>query len=409
MNDPFVNATEQLNKISKLIVIPKDILVQLQAPERILEVSIPVKMDDGTVKVFTGWRSQFNSALGPYKGGIRFHQDVSKNEVKALSMWMTWKTSALSLPLGGGKGGIKVDPKQLSEEELERLSRGYIQKIYKYIGPDFDIPAPDVNTNGQIMLWMMDEYSKLVGKKELGVITGKPVEQGGSKGRDVATAQGGFYVVKKVLAEEKIESSGTNVAIQGFGNAGSIFAKLAEADGFKIVAVSDSKGGIYNEEGLDISAVEEHKKATGSVKDLDGAKNITSEELLELPVKILVPAALENQITKDNAPNIKADIVLELANGPVTPEADAILEENQKNVVPDILANAGGVTVSYFEQVQNKENKYWEKDEVLNKLKTKIEKSTQDIIKVRNEKSISMRMAAYTLAVQNVVTAMSKK
>lgn len=411
MTNPFQNAKEQLRELSDILEIPEDVLVRLKEPEKLIEVNIPVKMSDGSVRIFPGWRSQFNSALGPYKGGIRFHQNVSVEEVKALSMWMTWKTSVMSLPLGGGKGGIKVDPKKLTEGELEQISRGYMRGIYRDIGPEIDVPAPDVNTDPQIMSWMKDEYSKLLGKDVPGVITGKPVKDKGSRGRDIATAQGGYYVLKTVLASRNQGMKQPwSVAIQGFGNAGATFAELLTADSrFYVIAVSDSHGGIYNKDGLDIAAVKSHKAKTGSVVDFPGSDPVSNEELLELETDILVPAALEDQITETNAGKVKTDLIMELANGPVTPEADAILSKNKILVVPDILANAGGVTVSYFEMVQNKTNKYWKLEDVQRKLEDKMESATLDVLAAQTEHKTSMRMAAYILAIKRVAEAMGKE
>ena len=409
MDDPFANASKQLEEISGLIEVDPNVLVKLQEPEKVITLRVPVEMDSGETKVFTAWRSQFNSALGPYKGGIRFHEQVSLEEVKALSMWMTWKTAVLDLPLGGGKGGIKVNPKKLSESELEKLARGYMRGIYRDIGPEVDIPAPDVNTDPKIMAWMKDEYEKLTGSPAPGVITGKPVADKGSKGRDIATAQGGFYVMEKVIAAQGMEKDGLQIAIQGYGNAGETFARLAKEAGYKVVAVSDSKGGIYNESGLDITAVSEHKKKTGSVVGLDGTESVSNEDLLELAVDFLVPAALEDQINEGNAKKIKACAILELANGPVTPAADAILEKQGTLIVPDVLANAGGVTVSYFEMVQNKDDKYWKLAGVLAKLKEKMDKATTKVLQAKDEMKVSMRMAAYALAVKRVADAMESK
>ncbi len=409
MENPFTNALTQLDDVQDFLKLPEDLIAQLSEPERVIEVSIPVGMDDGTTRVFKGYRSQFNSALGPYKGGIRYHQDVSLDEVRALSMWMTWKTSVMQLPLGGGKGGIIVDPKQLSESELEKLSRGYIKMLYKYLGPKTDIPAPDVNTNSQIMLWMKDEYSKLVGEDSPGAITGKPVEQGGSKGRDVATAQGGYYVLENLIGNLSLKKEGLKIAIQGFGNAGSSFAKLAAEAGMKVVAVSDSKGAIFSEKGLDIAAIKEHKKKTKSVKDFEGTKNISNQEILELEVDVLVPAALENQIDNSNAKNVKSKIILELANGPVTPEADEVLNSKDIIVIPDILANAGGVTVSYFEQVQNASGDYWSRKDVLEKLEKKMGEAFLAVWQAMQGNKISMRQAAYVVAVKRVAEALRNK
>lgn len=406
MNDPFTNAKEQLREVAKLTDIPADVMVRLQEPEKVISLQVPVKMDSGETKVFSAWRSQFNSALGPYKGGIRFHEQVSLSEVKALSMWMTWKTAVADLPLGGGKGGIKVNPKELSESELENLARGYMRGIYRDIGPEVDVPAPDVNTDPKIMSWMKDEYEKLTGRPSPGVITGKPVEDKGSKGRDIATAQGGFYVMEKVIEAQKMTRDNLKIAVQGFGNAGETFARLAAEAGYTVVAVSDSRGAIYKEDGLDIDAVSKHKQSTRSVSGFAGSKDISNEELLELTVDFLVPAALEDQIHKDNADKLNSCVVLELANGPVTPEADEILHRKGVLVLPDVLANAGGVTVSYFEMVQNKEGKYWDLSDVLEKLQEKMEKATAEVIRVKDEMKISMRQAAYVVALRRIVKAM---
>ena len=349
----FQNAMTQLSHAAKLINLEKDILIQLQQPERLITIAIPVKMDTGEIKIFIGYRSQFNNALGPYKGGIRYHPQVCEDEVKALSFWMMVKCAAVNIPMGGGKGGVIVNPKELSVGEIERLSRGYIQKIWRYIGSNQDVPAPDVYTTPQIMAWMRDEFEKLVGHVDPGVITGKPLDQGGSEARGYSTAQGGVYMVRELAHKMKMEPTKTSVAIQGFGNAGAHMADLLFKMGFKIVAASDSKGGVYNEAGLNVPDLTKYKEAKGSVVSFVGAKNVSNEELLELPVDILVPAALENQITAQNADKIKAKAIVELANGPTTPEADEILKNRGVELVPDVLANAGGVTVSYFEWDQN--------------------------------------------------------
>ena len=423
MTNPFANAMEQLDRAAAVIELSPDIHERLKAPERVLTVSIPVVMDDGATKVFTGFRSQYNDALGPFKGGIRYHTDVSLDEVKALSFWMTIKCAVAGLPLGGGKGGIIVDPKGLSGGELERLSRGYIQAIHKYLGPTQDVPAPDVYTNAEIMAWMLDEYEKLTGAHAPGMITGKPLSLGGSRGRDKATAQGGVYVLEQAVAKMGWQRAGTTVAIQGFGNAGSHMAKLLHKAGYKIMAISDSQGGVFNEDGIDPGRAEAIKLAggllgcycVGTVCTLDQIKTegpcraITNEELLELPVDILVPAALENQITQDNAPRVKAKMIVELANGPTTPEADKILSQNGVLLAPDILANAGGVTVSYFEQVQNAANYYWTEDEALTKLE-KIMVSAFEAVWERKEKyGVDMRTAAFVSALERISAAMAAR
>jgi glutamate dehydrogenase/leucine dehydrogenase len=345
----YENFLIQLKEAAKVMNLDECTVDVISKPTRIIEISIPVKMDNGKVRVFTGWRSQHNLAIGPAKGGIRYHPDVTRDEIIALSAWMSIKNSVVAIPYGGGKGGIRVNPKELSEAELERLSRTYIDLIYKYIGPDEDIPAPDVYTDSRIMAWMMDEYSKLSGSYQPAVITGKPKIIGGSKGRGTATSRGGFFVLREALKIKNEKFNSLTAAIQGFGNAGSFAMRFLSEAGVKVVAVSDSKGGIYNKHGLSYGAIMEHKKGTGSVIDFNGGNNITNEELLELDVDILVPAAIENVITEENAHRIKARYILELANGPVTPEADIILRSKNIFVLPDVLANAGGVTVSYFE------------------------------------------------------------
>lgn len=401
----FQNAMAQLEKAVKILGLEENIYAQLKQPVRLLTVSIPVKMDDGKVKVFTGYRSQYNNARGPFKGGIRYHWNVSEDEVKALSFWMTMKCSTVGIPLGGGKGGIIVNPKELSVGELERLSRGYIRAIYKYVGPDQDVPAPDVYTTPQIMGWMLDEFEKITGHHAPGFITGKPLSIGGSAGRGFSTAQGGVYVLEQAVQKLGLNPQGTTVAIQGFGNAGSYMAKILHTAGYKIVAVSDSKGGIYNEAGLDPVQVEEAKKTNG-ILSASGARAVTNEELLELAVDVLVPAALENQITAENAPRVKAKIVAELANGPTTPEADEILFKNGVLLVPDILTNAGGVTVSYFEQVQNTYNYYWTEKDVLEQLKKIMEDSFNAVWEKKEKHKIDMRTGAFVLAVDRVAQAM---
>ncbi len=393
---------QQLDNAAKIINLDEKVLQSLKRPQKIIEVSLPVKMDDGSLKFFEGYRVQYNNWRGPFKGGIRFFPEVDKDEVKALSFWMTIKCAVLDLPLGGGKGGVTVNPKELSEKELENLSRVYTRALYNDIGPDKDVPAPDVYTTPQIMSWMADEYSKIKKKKTPGVITGKPLEAGGSEGRSTATAQGGFYLLKHIMEIEQRKPENQTVAIQGFGNAGSVMAQLCHQDGLKVVAVSDSKGGIYKKDGLDIKKVIEHKKETGSVQNFENAENISNEKLLELDVQFLVPAALENQITRNNANKIDANIIIELANGPITPEADIILFEKGINVVPDVLANAGGVTVSYFEWYQNVNNEKWTEKKVFEKLKPKMIENYDQVFEKRNEFQVDMRRAAFVLALERL-------
>jgi len=364
-------------------------------------------MDDGLVKVFQGFRVQYNDSRGPTKGGIRFHPDETVDTVRALAAWMTWKCALLDLPLGGAKGGVICNPKEMSIGELERLSREYIRAVYQFIGPDKDIPAPDVYTTPQIMTWMMDEYSKISGKNQFGVITGKPVGLGGSAGRGDATARGGAYVIKEAADVLEIDLSKATVAVQGFGNAGSHAARLCkELFGCRIVAVSDSQGGICDEECLDLEAVCECKLDTCSVVNLPNAKRISNEEILEMEVDILIPAALENVIDGKNAPNIKAKIVAELANGPTTPEADAILCKNGVHVIPDFLCNAGGVTVSYFEMVQNSYMYSWDENDVRANLQKRMAAAYHSVLGTSKEYNLNMRQAAYVQAVKRVVEAM---
>jgi glutamate dehydrogenase (NAD(P)+) len=360
-------------------------------------------MDDGSVQVFRGFRVQYNDALGPTKGGLRFHPEETINTVRALAAWMTWKTAVVDLPLGGGKGGVVCNPKEMSQNELERLSRAYIRQVGRIIGEETDVPAPDVYTNPQIMAWMMDEYSFMRGHNVPGVITGKPIPLGGSKGRGDATARGGMYTIREAGKTLGIDLEGATTAIQGYGNAGHFGHLLGEELlGLKVVAVSDSSGGIYNLDGLDHEAVLSHKQETGSVADFPGAKTITNEELLELDVTVLIPAALENQITGANAGNVKARIVAEFANGPTTPEADDILHENGVYVIPDFLCNAGGVTVSYFEQVQNAYDYYWDLETVHERLDKKMTAAFNAVHDTAQQHDVKNRMGAYVVAVGRV-------
>lgn len=405
MNNPFQNALKQLEEVKEIIGLEENIYEQLKRPQRILEVAIPVKMDNGKIKIFTGFRSQYNNARGPYKGGIRFHPDVSKEEVEALSAWMTWKTAVVNLPLGGAKGGVIVNPKELSLRELEKVSRGYISAIYKLIGPEVDIPAPDVYTDPRIMGWMMDEYEKLIGNHAPGVITGKPLSIGGSKARDYSTAQGAVYVANKAVEKIGLPKNSV-VGIQGFGNAGSHMARLLVKQGYKIAVISDTGGTVANYMGLDIGKLIEHKKNTGSVANYAGAEEKGVRHCFDHEVDILIPAALENAITSDNVDLIKAKIIIELANGPITPEADEVLKKKNILVVPDILANAGGVVVSQFEQVQNSYGSYWSEEKVLLKLKEVMEKAFEEVWAEKEKHATTMRMGAYALAVGRVAQAM---
>lgn len=404
--NPFEIAQRQLDEAAKILGLDRGMHELLRWPMREFHVRIPVKMDDGSVRVFEGFRVQYSWARGPCKGGIRFHPEETFDTVRALAAWMTWKTAVMDLPLGGGKGGVVCNPKEMSEGELERLSRGYIRAIGHYIGPDIDVPAPDVYTNPQIMAWMMDEYERIVGRSAPGVITGKPLPLGGSAGRGDATARGGMYCIREACKVLGLNPKGATCAIQGYGNAGQFAHILGEELlGLKVVAVSDSKGGIYNPNGLNAKEVIAHKEKTGSVVGFPGAKTITNAELLELPVDILIPAALENQITAANAGRIKAKIVAELANGPTTPEADEILFRNGVYVIPDFLCNAGGVTVSYFEQVQNAMMYYWTAEEVHEKLDHKMTAAFHAVHKAAKEHKVHNRLGAYLVAVQRVAEA----
>ena len=404
--NPYEAALRQLDIAAEKLNLDLGIHEMLKRPKRSLIVNIPVVMDEGSVRVFTGYRVQYNDALGPTKGGIRYHPNVSLDEVTALAAWMTWKTAVTGLPLGGGKGGIRCNPKEMSKGELEHLTRGYARALAKFIGPFTDIPAPDVYTDAQTMAWIMDEYSGIVGYNAFGVVTGKPVSVGGSRGRNEATSRGLMYTVIEATKHLGLKLKGATVAVQGYGNVGFHAARLLHEIGCKIIAVSDSKGGIYTPEELDPIKVREHKSETGSVVGYPDSKIITNEKLLELECDILVPAALENQITKANADKIKARIVAEGANGPTTPEADAILFKNDVFIIPDILANSGGVIVSYFEQVQNQMNYYWTEDEVRAKLENTITKAFKDVLAMAQQHNMNMRTAAYMVAVKRVSDAM---
>jgi len=407
-NNPFAIAQKQVDACAEILKLDPGVRAVLRVPMREVHVSLPVRMDDGTIRVFQGFRVQYNSAKGPTKGGIRFHPEETIDTVRALSAWMTWKCSLLDLPLGGGKGGVICNPKEMSQGELERLSRTYVRAVYEVIGPEKDVPAPDVYTNPQTMAWMMDEYSRLSGKNQFGVITGKPLAIGGSAGRGDATGRGGMYCIREAARVIGLDMGKTTFAIQGYGNAGYYAAVLArEMFGAKIVAVSDSRGGIYNEAGLDPEAVQEHKARTGSVINFKDGQSISNEELLELDVDILVPAGLENVITDRNAANIKSKIVAELANGPTTPEADEVLHQNGVHVLPDFLCNAGGVTVSYFEMVQNFYMYYWDAETVYERLDKKMTAAYHSVHNTAQEFKINMRQAAYVVAVRRVLEAMN--
>jgi glutamate dehydrogenase (NAD(P)+) len=405
--NPFKVALRQLDECAEILKLDPNVHAILRVPMREFHVSLPIRMDNGEIRVFQGFRVQYNDARGLTKGGIRFHPDETIDTVRALAAWMTWKCALLDLPLGGAKGGVVCNPKELSPAELERLSRSYIDRIWQYIGPEDDVPAPDVYTTPQIMAWMMDQYSKRCGKNRFGVITGKPTCVGGSAGRDEATGRGGVYIIRKAAHDYNVNLKKATVAVQGFGNAGFAVASLLRTShGSRIVAISDSKGGIYYDFGLEPMAVSEHKAITGSVVDFPNTRPISNEELLELEVDILIVAALENVITEENAPRIRAKIVAELANGPCTPEADAILHGNGVHTIPDILCNAGGVTVSYFEMVQNAYMYYWDENQINQQLDKKMTDAYLATLDAARKYNVNTRTAAYVVAVDRVVEAM---
>lgn len=406
MMTPFQVAQAQLDEAAAILKLPEDVHQFLREPMAELTVRIPIRMDDGTVKVFTGFRIQYNWSRGPCKGGIRFHPEETIDTVRALSAWMTWKTAVADLPLGGGKGGVICDPKSMSVCELERLSRGYMRQIAKFIGPEVDVPAPDVYTTPQIMAWMMDEYEAISGRRVPGVITGKPVHLGGSEGRNDATARGGMYTLREAAKCVRLDLSSSTAAIQGYGNAGShAHSLLNSMFGTKVLAVSDSKSGIFDSNGLCPEAVAEHKRSTGSLKGFPGAAEISNEQLLELEVDVLLPSALEGVITSKNACDIKAKIIAELANGPTSPAADHLLYENNVYVIPDFLCNAGGVTVSYYEQVQNASNDRWKQADVYARLDENMTKAFASVHAMRERRQIHTRLAAYLVAVERVAQA----
>lgn len=402
----FEAAMRQFDVAAEKLSLEEDLRRILRTPKRQLIVSIPVRMDDGTYQVFEGYRVQHNIARGPAKGGIRYHPEVTLDEVKALAAWMTWKCAVVNIPYGGAKGGIVCDPKKMSLKELEGLTRRYTTEISILLGPDRDIPAPDVYTDPQTMAWIMDTFSMHRGYSVPGVVTGKPLSIGGSRGRNEATARGCMFTVREACKYLGIDPKQATVVVQGYGNAGSIAARLLQKElGFKVIAVSDSKGGIYNKKGLNPTEVLEHKKKTGSVVGFPGTEPISNEELLELECDVLIPAALENQITSRNANNIKAKIIGEAANGPTTPDADPILYERGIFVIPDILANAGGVTVSYFEWVQDLQGFFWGEKEVNERLEQVMTQSFKDVLDIYKRERVDMRTAAYMLAIDRVAEA----
>jgi len=406
--NPFEIAQRQLDEAAELLKLDPGMHAFLREPMRELHVSLPVRMDDGSVKVFKGFRVQYNDARGPAKGGLRFHPDETIDTVRALAAWMTWKTAVVDIPLGGGKGGVICNPKEMSQAELERLSRAYIRQVGRILGPKKDVPAPDVYTNPQIMAWMMDEFSAMQGHGEPGVITGKPLALGGSAGRMDATARGGMYCLREAAKVLGMDLKGATAAIQGYGNAGYYAQVLGEELlGLNVVCVSDSKGAILCEDGLECEEVKAQKDETGTCVGLPDAEIISNEELLELDVDVLIPAALENVITAENADRVKAKIVVELANGPTTPEADEILHKNGVYVIPDFLANAGGVVVSYFEGVQNAYNFYWELEEVHDKLDKKMTAAFKAVHQTAQAKEVHNRLAAYLVSVARVAGAVT--
>ena len=408
--NPFKIAQKQLDTAAATLGLDEATHQLLRWPQRELQVTIPVRMDDGTTKIFHGYRVHYNGARGPTKGGLRWHPDETIDTVRALSAWMTWKTAVVDLPLGGAKGGVTCNPKELSVGEKERLARAYVRAVGRFLSERGDVPAPDVYTTPDIMAWMMDEYETIIGEHSPGVITGKPLSLGGSAGRGDATARGGIYVVREAAARLGMDLKGKTMAIQGFGNAGQHAATLgAGLLGMKVVAASDSQGGVQNPAGFDVKALVEYKQKKGSLQGFPGATAISNEKLLELDVAVLFPAALENVITDVNASRISAKIVCELANGPTTPEADAVLYKKGVFVIPDFLANAGGVTVSYFEQVQNAYNFYWNLDLVYSRLDEKMTKAFQDVYAMHERHTVNMREAAYLVSVARVAEACKQR
>ena len=394
----YENTLKNMNKAAKVMNLDPETLLTLSHPQKTLIVSLPVRMDDGSLKVFEGFRVQHSELRGPFKGGFRYFPEVNLNEVKALATEMSFKCAVAGIPYGGAKGGVKCNPKEMSPGELERLTRKYVQAVYQIIGPEHDIPAPDMYTNAQIMAWFMDEYSRLVNKYQPGVVTGKPIEVGGSLGRNTATAQGGAFILEEYMKQNNLKPEETTVIVQGYGNAGKFAAEILHSMGFTILGVSDSQGGIYNEKGVDPFCVAKSKEEMGSVTNCSEGKVCTNKELLEKKCDVLVLAALENQVTEENAKDIKAKIILELANGPTSAEADEILNEKGVMIIPDILANSGGVTVSYFEWLQNQQSYYWTLEEVESKLKRGMIEALDRVLKFMNQHKCSMRECAYVSA-----------
>jgi glutamate dehydrogenase (NAD(P)+) len=403
--NPYEIAKSQLRKVAQTFAIDSNLVNVLQQCKKAVSVSIPVAMDDGTTQVFEGYRVTHNIARGPSKGGIRYHPDVTLDEVKSLAMWMTWKCALTGIPFGGAKGGVICNPKTMSEGELQRMTRRFTSEIINEIGPEKDIPAPDVGTDGRVMAWIFDTYSMNKGHSVLGVVTGKPLTIGGSLGREEATARGALYCVREAVRKQQLSLQGTTVAVQGFGNVGSFLSKFLAEDGATVIAVSDSTSGLTNPNGIDVQAAIAHKRETGSLNGFKGADEISNEELLLLECDVLAPCALEQVITADNAAQVKAKIIVEGANGPITPTADEILEDKGVLILPDILANAGGVVVSYFEWVQGLQEYFWKEAEVNAKLNDIITRAFNETWSTMESRDVSMRMAAYGLAVQRVAEA----
>jgi glutamate dehydrogenase (NAD(P)+) len=403
--NPYRLAQHQLQKVADTFGVDDRLVEVLKNCKKAVEVSIPTSMEDGSVQAFAGYRVTHNIARGPSKGGIRYHPDVTLDEIKALAMWMTWKCSLMGLPFGGAKGGVICDPKQLKPRELERMTRRYTSEIVNEIGPEKDIPAPDVGTNAQTMAWIFDTYSMNKGHSVLGVVTGKPLAIGGSLGREEATARGATFCLRSALQRRNRSVQGIRVAVQGFGNVGAYFAKLIAQQGATVVAISDSSGGIYNANGVDVDAAFEQKRSRGRLADLDGGERISNDDLIAIDCDVFAPCALEQVVNEDNADTVRARVIVEGANGPLTPSADTILEENGVLIIPDVLANAGGVVVSYFEWVQGLQEYFWKEDEVNERLNEIITRAFDETWATYQSRAISMRMAAYGLAVKRVAEA----
>ncbi|HEX9916776.1 MAG TPA: Glu/Leu/Phe/Val dehydrogenase [candidate division Zixibacteria bacterium] len=405
----FENAMTQFDQAAKRMKLDPGLLEIMKQPRRSVIVKLPVHMDDGSFRLFTGYRVQHSNVRGPAKGGIRYHQDVTLDEVSALAAWMTWKCAVVGIPFGGGKGGIVCDPTKMSKSELERLTRRYTSELIDVLGPESDVPAPDVNTNEQTMAWIMDTYSMHARHTVTSVVTGKPLDLGGSLGRVQATGRGVLFTIREAVKHLGMKMENAKVVVQGFGNVGSVAANLLYDDGCKIIGVSDVKGGIHNPKGIDIKELLLHIKKTRSVVKFPGTKPISNQELLELECDILVPAALENQITEENASRVKAKIIAEGANGPVIPEADKILDKRGVFVIPDILCNAGGVTVSYFEWAQDRMGLFWSEEEVNHRLEEIMKKSFGDVLEISCAKKVNMRTAAFMLAIKRVLDVFVKR